>query len=446
VNIRRCFVVAARSRSGTVRRKVGAALGALAAAIGTLVASASVADADSISTTSTYFIAHPDTRRCAPPSCGGIWVRRLNQPLTTCHDGVDRAECYVPSADFATITTSEDEVSYLNARLSQGALVVRGALADKNYSGVGNLGTLIATEAWDAATDEFPADDFYFAYDSGIRCTTAPCDSFHIANVNTTTSRNITDLDLQQVPNVSDEMIQDAMTELLAARIVVAGTIVTASPESKLIASQFYTRFGGPEPPDTFTYFDITRDLRDCDSPQCGGYYVKRLNLDRTQCANGKWASRCYVAELDTAALGLPEGNDLVEAIDEGKVIVRGEIARKVFSGVGNLGEFVASEVWVAGAGAGTATGVFVKVEQPGISCHDVPCVNKVESTLNSNRTAWIANLKFTPSGATREERERALDALPFDGLIVAGDRYTVKGPAGRAKGRTVNQFWIQMH
>ena len=191
----------------------------------------------------------------------------------------------------------------------------------------------------------------------------------------------------------------------------------------------------------TYTYFAIDRDQRRCVSPLCGGYFVARVNHTTTRCANGQYAERCYVAELDLKATGL-EGLP-----DErpGQVLIRGSVVAKKFTSFGNLGRFVASEVWHAGAGAGSPDGVFAKVEQTGIRCFAAPCADKVERKLNSSLYANIADLDFDASGATEDELAPAFAALTGDDLIVAGYRYYVHGAAGYAKARTVNQFYTSV-
>src|SRR5690606_36797473 len=48
-------------------------------------------------------------------------------------------------------------------------------------------------------------------------------------------------------------------------------------------------------------------------------------------------------------------------------------------------------------------------------------------------------------SGATDEQLASAMEATFVDGIIVAGWRYRVEGPGGRADARTVTQFWTRV-
>ncbi len=195
----------------------------------------------------------------------------------------------------------------------------------------------------------------------------------------------------------------------------------------------------------TFTYYSVRRDHRRCVSPVCGGFWVSRVNRAKTECADGRLRAECYVAELDDAALGLSEEQDLLGNIEAGKILLRGEVVAQTYGEFGNLGRFVASEAWQAGSAAGVIDGVFVKVELNGVRCAAAPCPDKSELKLNSVRTANIADLDLEASGATEDELVPAYEAFTGPGVIVVGERYTVRGPGGRAKARTANQFWTQL-
>src|SRR5688572_21550681 len=51
-------------------------------------------------------------------------------------------------------------------------------------------------------------------------------------------------------------------------------------------------------------YFQLTRDLRRCASPLCGGFWLSAVNRLATRCSDGSYRSRCYVAEADFRAAG----------------------------------------------------------------------------------------------------------------------------------------------
>ena len=205
------------------------------------------------------------------------------------------------------------------------------------------------------------------------------------------------------------------------------------------------------DPNDTLGYYQIRRDLRRCSSPQCGGYFVARVNTAQTRCADGRFQAECYVASLDLSGTGL-SGREL-EPFDQkvgfrGNTIVRGAIGSERYPGVGTFGRFAATEAWVAGAAAGQIDGVAVKVEQTGIRCIAAPCADKRELKVNGSATAMIADLDFEASGATQAELEDAYAALISEGptrLMVYGYRYTVRDGGRSEKARSVEQFYLKL-
>ncbi len=199
--------------------------------------------ADGIGTVSTYFMARRDFRECLSPRCGGIWVKRVNQATTRCVDGANRSECYVPTATFSALNATVNETSYLADRLAGGALVVRGSIAPKNYNGFGNLGVLKVTEAWDSATGSAPTGTFFAVRDSGIRCVQLPCPTLRTANLNSTTSANITDLFLDGVEHVSTTAVENAMNDAFTSKILVTGNITAQRGSVVLRATQFFVAF-----------------------------------------------------------------------------------------------------------------------------------------------------------------------------------------------------------
>jgi hypothetical protein len=55
-------------------------------------------------------------------------------------------------------------------------------------------------------------------------------------------------------------------------------------------------------------YYTLTRDLRACMFPLCGGYFIQALNQEKTECYDGKKSREgCYVAALDLSSTGLDQ-------------------------------------------------------------------------------------------------------------------------------------------
>src|SRR5437763_14453597 len=59
------------------------------------------------------------------------------------------------------------------------------------------------------------------------------------------------------------------------------------------------------------TYYSARPDLRRCIAPLCGGWWVKRVNRASTQCADGSYASECYVATIDVSGLGFSGSEEI---------------------------------------------------------------------------------------------------------------------------------------
>src|SRR5882724_11005832 len=162
---------------------------------------------------------------------------------------------------------------------------------------------------------------------------------------------------------------------------------------------------------DASTYFEITTDLRKCPSPLCGGWFLKRLNRDTTICVDGQAAESCYAPVLDWSKANLSEGQQskLLDAAGKDAIssgvfgILRGEFAPTNTTPRPELGRFVISEAWVA-EGDGVSEGAFVRVKDNGLRCLVAPCPSLTETTLNTPRTADIAEFDWKPSGLSDRE------------------------------------------
>jgi hypothetical protein len=192
---------------------------------------------DSRASTSTFFTARRDLRRCAAPRCGGYFVRRVNQRLTRCHDGAQMEECYVAEIDWNGHSQSEPN-----------KLLIRGDLLSLSRRGVGRFGFLRVREAWEAANDKRPTGDFYRVRDLGVRCITHPCLTHHEAKLNTTFSRKIAGVELNGV-GATDDRLSEAFKAMTSRDgILVSGSHRQVSgPGGRapmLQGSQFYLQTG----------------------------------------------------------------------------------------------------------------------------------------------------------------------------------------------------------
>lgn len=203
-----------------------------------------------------------------------------------------------------------------------------------------------------------------------------------------------------------------------------------------------------------YTYFSIKGDIRRCAFPTCGGDFLARVNRTTTVCHDGKSAAQCYTPELDFSESGLKqEAQDKLRlAISEGsigegvKAIVRGRFARYGSQKIGReMGRFIVTEAWVAQTKT-TTDGVFVKIHDNGLRCIAAPCPSTGETALNTSRSANIAEVDFAPSGLTDEQvGELSEKMFQPSGLIIAGDRFTVKFQGRTGKGRTATNVFARL-
>ena len=189
---------------------------------------------DSLASTSTFYIVRPDLRKCASPRCGGYFIRSANQYLTRCANGRSMSECYVMNIEWNGAPEIE-----INRALLRGTLFTKG---NRN----GRYGVLSVSEVWRAASDAKPYGDFFRVRDLGVRCIAAPCLSHSEAKLNSTQSKKIAGINLNDA-EANEQAVSDALKSMTSKDgVLVAGghTLVTgpAGRAQMLNAAQFYLR------------------------------------------------------------------------------------------------------------------------------------------------------------------------------------------------------------
>ncbi|HET9992297.1 MAG TPA: DUF6748 domain-containing protein [Kofleriaceae bacterium] len=225
-------------------------------------------------------------------------------------------------------------------------------------------------------------------------------------------------------------------SSLLAAPILLVGCAVADTPGDDLSSSDDAVASVG-----TVAYFQITRDLRKCQSPTCGGFFLERLNHATTRCNDGRYRTRCYSSVLDwtDAHLSADDQAILTDAAASSAAIVRGHFAPPAETLLPEIGRFLIGEAWVA-EGDGVAAGTFVRVIDNGVRCITAPCPHLAEATLETTRKATISDVDFTTADMTASEIEACNAELAgSDGILIAGDRYYYTENGRVAVGRTVN-------
>jgi hypothetical protein len=185
----------------------------------------------------------------------------------------------------------------------------------------------------------------------------------------------------------------------------------------------------------TSTFYSARRDRRRCVSPLCGGYFVKRVNLSSTRCADGRFMRECYVAEINWN--GQPES-------DSDDMLVRGSIVARRYERFGKLGELRVSESWKT-IGNNQPAGTFYLVRDRGVRCITHPCATHSEARLNSSVRRNIAGVNLEGVGLAESSAAVVNAAMTGpDGLIVSGHDVVVTGPGGRSFELRATQVYVR--
>lgn len=171
-------------------------------------------------------------------------------------------------------------------------------------------------------------------------------------------------------------------------------------------------------------YYILRQDFRRCAYPFCGGAWVREVNQSSTRCADGTFATECYVGDVDYSALGLDDATleTFRNRAQNGQALVRGRLATHDY-GPASLGQLVATEGWRAVTDA-EPTGSFYRVTDNGIRCITAPCFSYDRERLNTTSTGTLSNvvLNLVP-GATDADLDSGYEGLhgATEGILVAG-------------------------
>ena len=199
---------------------------------------------------------------------------------------------------------------------------------------------------------------------------------------------------------------------VIAPDNLLPAAVVTSDPPVNGQSMQPESTSTSPDPlSTTSTFYTVRSDLRKCMSPMCGGYFVKRVNLPLTRCANGQDMAECYVAEIDW--------NGQAE-VDAGRTLLRGSLLAKTYGArFGNLGMLRVNESWQAVGDDhpprspkypvvdDQTTDSFYLVRDRGVVCIVYPCPTHHEAKLNSTLSQNIAGVDL--SGASLGANDQPL-------------------------------------
>jgi hypothetical protein len=190
----------------------------------------------------------------------------------------------------------------------------------------------------------------------------------------------------------------------------------------------------------TPSYVTLRRDVRRCAAPLCGGFFVDAVNQDTLRCADGSRSAECYVTDLDLSALGLSAKQEQLIRDQPGTFLLEGELRSRRTS-AGRLGELSVSEAWQGQTGE-TPSGQFFRARNEGIVCITFPCLSFSAELLN-RRDASFPIAEIDLSRVTQDPTAAFEQLNAPDGLLLAGRRSSVTGPAGSARGLRANDFYL---
>lgn len=173
-----------------------------------------------------YLVTRRDFRRCAAPACGGVFVKRVNAPTTTCADGSKQAECYVSAISFPGMNLSDREEAELRAKVENGTALIKARQYKSKQNGT-TYGTLKANEGWIGATGSAIDGTFLRVADNGLRCITAPCPSTTAYTLNSSDSHNVVNVGLANtIAPAEPALLERAQNALVTKEgVLVAGGV-----------------------------------------------------------------------------------------------------------------------------------------------------------------------------------------------------------------------------
>jgi uncharacterized protein DUF6748 len=202
-----------------------------------------------------YYAIISDLRRCASPTCGGWFLKELNQSTTTCHDRSTADQCYTPVLDWSNSNVPESQQAELldaartSATSGQVYAIVGGTFGrTNNTTPQPRLGRFIIAEAWVAEGDGAARGTFVHVRDNGLRCFVAPCPNLTETTLNTSQVTNIAEVDFAPSGMSDAEIAQCTQSMYEPVGILVAGDRYTVQVDGRTAdgrtATQAYLQLG----------------------------------------------------------------------------------------------------------------------------------------------------------------------------------------------------------
>ena len=192
---------------------------------------------------------------------------------------------------------------------------------------------------------------------------------------------------------------------MLTALALTAGC--AAAPEGADLAPSAQLQAPAASAP---LYFVGRDDARECDFPECGGFYVRALNVETLTCPDGTQASECRVPHLDASALG--EAG--LDGFGSGRVIVRGTLGLADRQDTGTkLPALIAAAGWraVGPIISSTPDALYVLANNGALTA----------TAVNTTTTVPVSKLAL-PGTALSAAQQKQLDgALANSGALATG-------------------------
>jgi hypothetical protein len=220
------------------------------------------------------------------------------------------------------------------------------------------------------------------------------------------------------------------MKRLPVALALLASLTLSCAPASDLPELEDADSGDAARALEADTIYVVTRqDFRKCAYPMCGGVFVKAVNKSKTTCLDGTKDAECYVADIDLAALELPEDQtiEVVSQARAGEVLLSGNIAphSDQFPAQGRLATFKAWKNRVSAP----VSGVAHFVEASGITCVTAPCPSLHARRLNSNVVKQVTDLDLSALSLTDDAAAAALSQAFESGVMFTG---SIKNQGGK--------------
>lgn len=167
---------------------------------------------------------------------------------------------------------------------------------------------------------------------------------------------------------------------------------------------------------DTLNFYTARPDFRKCAAPLCGGYFIKAVNMGLTRCADGKFRTECYVAEIKFGSAGL-SGADAPLSLNP--YLIQGQLTAKREGKSTVLGYFNATAAYVALVPE-TSTGLFVGLQNNGVVCVTSPCFSYDQLLLNSRRERQISHINFDSITNKKVDIDELWNSLGAGEVIIA--------------------------